>query len=525
MADQNPISSLMQPVATEAPLTSMQPQAAQQSAIAPQLEQASAISDANAALEAEKLRQQLAQQLATGAAIPQTLTPQAIAAQQIPTASSLSPVPPVGEVKDWLLTPKGGTVPITVQQPPQPEMPLFTEEDLAALPKKDLEAAVTPTMEQLMAQYRAVTEPYQKKLAENSALDNLDKLRIQHEQDQKKRLDDLKIAEEKIDARVRTKSLSEIFESGSTGSKLGAALAILVGGVSQGLTGAKTNPAVDMMDRMVEQQARKDRLSLEEKESLRKQVYEVGQLELRKLENATQNAYRKDQLSLMQQDLDLKRQKIEADLRATVAATMPKDMFSGRELKKEEILQARSNPEISDKLIILPNGKHFIAKSKEAVRQFDTTAAETMKALQQVEKYLDLGKRGNKWIGYTDKKVAESMRVAILGALRIPFTGTGPLLEAEVARLEGALGKPLSLMTWRPTELAKIDTVIDALKVDILNRARTAGVTGDIWDTVWYKMGNKAVKEDDVLEMAKRKMPNMPEDRLRLAISKTLPRL
>lgn len=461
----------------------------------------------------------------------QAINPQALA--QVPasipvvTSPAIEPVNPVEAAGTWLMSPRGTQVPLTRPvQPTQPEPPILSKEDLARLPDISKDALTTPSVEQLMLEYSKLAAPYKQERARLEAMDEVQNLRIQHEKNMLAREEKLTQEFDNIDKRVRTKSLGEIFQSGSTGSKLGAALAILVGGVSQGLTGAKTNPALDMMDRLAERQAQKDKLSLDEKEMLRKQIYEAGGLELRKLENATQNAYRKDQLSLMQQQLDLKRQELEEKLRASIATSMPKDIHSGRKLTKEEVLQIRaSGGKDAEKLITLPNGNTHLAAGTFDKENFVKGTEETFKALSLLDKYKSIGKQGSKF-SLTDRAEADVLRTMLVGALRQPVTGPGVLSEPDKAAILGVLADPLALTKWRPIEMAKINKVIDSLQVQVINSARRAGISGEVFNNARFRnLNGKAVREDHLIQMYRAKKPTLTDEELKMAISKQIPEI
>jgi len=410
--------------------------------------------------------------------------------------------------------------------PPQvANAPLLTNEDLATLPEQAADALTSPTSDQIALEFQKLSQPYQQARARFDALDKIDALRIESEKRQAEREEQLNTALKGIDDRVRSKSLAEIFQSGSTGQKIGAAFAMLAGGVSQGLTGAKSNPVVDFMDRIVEQQSAKDKLSMSEKEALRKQVYQQGQNELKKLESATQNAYRKDQLSLMSQELDLKKQELLIKLKANVASQMPADMFSGRQLKPDEVLKAKQDKNVSERLITLPNGKAFLANNDSDAKEFKKFGSEALNALTLLEKYRNIGAKGSQF-SLTDRAQADSLRQALIGALRLPFSGPGAMTQTDIENIIKALGDPLALTTVNGIELTKIDQVADALRANTINKARLSGVTGEVFDDAkYYNLNGKAVREDKLVQMYQQKLPNLSEQQIKAAISKSIPGL
>ena len=405
---------------------------------------------------------------------------------------------------------------------PQPEMPVGAP----ILRPEEIDSIAQPTTQQVDKIVAKVAAPLQQFRAESLALDKVEELRKEMDQRQQAREADLKAQFDKMDAQVRQQSFGEIFKGGSTGDKLLAALSIALGGASQALTGARTNPAIDFMNQLVEQQAQKDQLTNQQKEMLRKQVYDAGALEAKRLEDATNNAFRKDQLRLQQQELAIKAGEIQAKLEAELNKNQNLGgIFSGKELTPEQLMQVRADKNLSRNLVTLPNGKAYLANNARAAGEFDKFATESFNALANLQKYMNLAKSGSK-LSLKDQAEAKSLQQAIVGALRLPFTGPGVLTDTERAQLLQAIGKPLGWMTLRSMETKKIQTVVDALKANTINKARLSGVSGDIFDDVrFYKLGDKAVREDDLVKAYQQKMPNLSEDKIRLAIQRQVPTL
>lgn len=399
---------------------------------------------------------------------------------------------------------------------PTPQAPLLSPEEIDALAK--------PTEQQVKAELNTIVAPIQKQRAEALALDEIAKMREEADQRQELRQKELTEKFAQLDSKVRTQSFAEIFSGDSLGNKLLAGLSIALGGASQALTGAKSNPVIDFMNQMVEQQAQRDNLTRQEKDMLQKQVMEAGQQELRRLESATENAYRRDMIRMQQRGLDAKIGQINAQLMASLQQSLPNDMFSGRELTREEMLKARADKNLARQVVTLPNGKSFLATNANSASEFNKFATESLGALTNLEQYKDILESGNPF-SLVDRGRAAALQQAIVGALRLPFTGPGVLTDTERGQLLKAIGD-FGIIRLPYVEQAKVKQVMDSLKASTINKARLSGISGDIFPETFYKLSNeKAVKESDLVKAYKAKMPNLSEAQILKVIQTQIPKL
>lgn len=405
----------------------------------------------------------------------------------------------------------------------QAQGPIITDEDLANLPDAVQKALTAPNPADVIRQVEERSEPIRAARTEQFALDKMaaEEQKMLERQQLRETEVEKQVAE--IDKRVRQKSLNEIMQGDSLGAKLGAAFAVMLGGVSQGLTGAKSNPVLDYMNNVVEKQAAKDKLNLDEKEALRANVYRQGQEELKKLDSKSLNAFHRDQLMLESQKLADAENAILAKLNASVAAQKPQDIYSGRELSPQEALYARQN--IPDQVVVLPDGSNrtFLATNKEDANKFKDLAAPTYDALGKIKLLQELSKKGSSF-SPTDRKRANVLKDAIVGALRLPFTGPGILTDSERAMLADTLGNPLAIFAVKDWENSKLKQVEDVLKAGITSTARARGINGEIFnDFKAYNVKGKAVKEDDLVRAYMQKSPGVSEEKIRMFIQKSIP--
>ncbi len=393
------------------------------------------------------------------------------------------------------------------------------------LTQQDLERISQPTEQQVQQQVEQLTEPIRQMRAQGLALEKVDAERKQLEQRMQERETELKQKFAEIDSRVRQKSLGEVFQTGSTGQKIGMSLAVLVGGIAQGLLGQKTNPVVDFLNQAVEQQAAKDKLNNEEKEVLRRQVFEQGQLELQKLENATQNAFRKDSIRLQQRELQLKEQEITQKLMADLIAKQQNTgKWSGRALTEEQL--ARLTDEQRGALIFLKNGKVVLTPAgktdADKFKEIYSAVGDALISAEQLQPYFQ------KWqtlVPYTKEfGEAQSLMTKLVGALRLPYTGPGVLTDTERQELKGVIGDPTKFFRWVGAESGRLGRLQKDLKLRLQHEAATRGIKEPVIDTTFYNVNGQNVDEEDLVSEFKKRLPNLSEDKIREKIrTNTMP--
>jgi hypothetical protein len=434
------------------------------------------------------------------------------AAQTIPTLADQAPSvvqaqAPVGVAAPQLL----------------PTQPAFDLSQLVKLPEAKVQPRIEPSPEEVAQKVDEALAPEREAKAQMKAAAAV----------QAKKIDDARKDDEvntkattevqKLDDQVRVKSLNQIMQSGTTAEKFSTIFAVMLGGISQGLTGAKENPAIAMLDRMTEQQAQRDKLKLEEKEMLRKQVYEQAQLKLQQLEQQTNSEYRRNQIALQRAELEAKGNEINSKLLADAKQReMQQGKFSGKALTPEQ--QATLTMEERRNSVSLPDGRIVLAQSYEDANKFKEAATEINNALSSIEELRKIAKEGSKF-SLKDRARANSLITKIVGGLRLPYTGPGVLTDSEREMLIKTLGNPLALLSFRSVEMAKLDQVKDDLRANLQNNAKLRGIRESVVPEKFYNLNGKAVKETDLINAYRQRMPNLSADKIKAAIEKTVPEL
>lgn len=411
---------------------------------------------------------------------------------------------------------------------PLPEVPVPTappseSAKLAAQIEADLKKSLEQdpgVQQQKDAQVEQFIQPLRRQVASKLALDEIEQMRQDAEvrQQQAKQELDEKIAA--IDNEVRQRSLPEIMQQGSFGSKLMAVLALSMGAAGAALTG-QPNAAITYFNRIADDQARRDKLNQEEKEVLRRAVFQQGQVELNKLEQATNSAYKKDVLRMQQQQLA--QQIEEANQRILQAAQQNLGraaVLSGKREIGDEEFAALSDRE-REAVVTLEDGRRVMATNKKAADDFKVISTEVGGAKQSLKSLIDTIKNANR-LDPREWKKAQSRVQQIIGQLRVPLTGPGVLTDYERNQLLDIIGTfgPFSI---RGLELAKAETLMKDLDARLAYNAKTAGIRMPLTKQPVYKVGDKLYYENDLVKHYKKQVPNVSDDKVLQLIRRQIP--
>lgn len=435
---------------------------------------------------------------------PALVDPGAVVAGAIPT-------------KEWLMSPASG------ERPPVAETP--TADNLAAQVATEL-AAEPASLPQVVAQAeQKVTQfiaPLQQQAAARLAMDKIEGLRQAAEERQQLANQELNQRIAAIDSEVRQNSLPEILQRGDFSNKMLAILAMSMGAAGAALTG-QPNAAIVYFDRIADQQAARDKLNEEKKAALRKAVYEQASLELNKLEQATDSAYKKDVLRLQQQELA---QKI-AEANQAILAQAQQNLanasaFSGRRGLTDEEFAALSDKQ-RGAVVTLPDGRRIMATNEDSAEKFKAYMTEAGNAIESLKKFDKVLKTGSAF-NLKDRAQAQVLQQTIIGALRLPLTGPGVLTDAEREQLANVIGR-FGITKLNFVEREKVKTLLEDLNARINYTAKLSGIRTNVFPQNFYRVGERLVSEDKLVNAYKKRLPNVAEDRIRELIKRQLPEM
>jgi hypothetical protein len=249
--------------------------------------------------------------------------------------------------------------------------------------------------------------------------------------------------------------------------RLRMSVAIGLGNYSQATTGAE-NPALLMLKKKYEAIENKKKLTQEERIAREKMDLDRATLELKKMDSQTDNQYKKAQIAKIMGEVGAERVKKEALLR--IAA---KSKMGGLGQEDIELL----DDDTKKRVVRLPNGNYALAFNEKASERFNKYESEISPAISGAKRVLDIANDPK----FSKMSLEDRARVAVeikalVGQLRLPFTGPGQLTEKEYDRLLSTVGDPSSLAALPHLERIKLQTLVNKLQTDLKGQYKAVGV-------------------------------------------------
>ncbi len=113
--------------------------------------------------------------------------------------------------------------------------------------------------------------------------------------------------------------------------------------------------------------------------------------------------------------------------------------------------------------------------SKEAVNQFKKVSPDLMSAISAVDRLSQISRMPMKSMNLALRAEAQTLQSAMVGKLRIPLTGGGPLTAEEQVLIREVAADPTALFSFDVKNKAKIKVLQRILKKDLQFRADAAG--------------------------------------------------
>jgi len=377
-----------------------------------------------------------------------------------------------------------------------------------ALPQQvvqEMTVATTPTEIEAMESIRRHFAPVRRKIADSEAKKLAEEETANYLEQEKVRQQAIQNEMSAMDKRdaeyVRAGSFGEIMRNGSFGNKILAGLAVALGGLSQGLTGAAKNPVLELLDAEADRQAQKDKLTAEQKLQLRAQLLDSAKNVVAAANNRYQNQNTQDRLQLEYDKIagafDQTMQRMAASYKNTASTTYLANVQSSTGIPiqgtpQERAQIARHNQQIdqalanlaasgddkqykhfSERVVVFPNGKKDIVPTGAdgGLKEWKTARSDNEAALQMFNTIDDLMKNGGK---YDPKRRAmiESTLITLTGRLREAVVGPGAMTPAEYERLREAVGDPKKLTSLDFLGEARMNAMRAILEGDLVIKTR-----------------------------------------------------
>lgn len=253
----------------------------------------------------------------------------------------------------------------------------------------------------------------------------------------------------------------------STGQKILAAIGMMLGGA----------PAVNIVQQQIKNDIDAQNLTNKQKLAKRAQAIKLVNTQIDRLSALTNDKFKQEKLQLSKQQLGLQLQKIYMD-RLKLAQDDIKKRQLQNDLSKGKLKDtALLNKEDRERAVRMRDGSVQLADNKKASEDVRKFQAEVEPAIKGAHRILKISEQGSRLNLKDRAKVATDLK-ALVGQLRIPFTGPGVLTDTEYERLLDTIGDPNKLFAIPEIERTKIKTVINKLTSDLDTRYKQAGIQG-----------------------------------------------
>lgn len=296
-------------------------------------------------------------------------------------------------------------------------------------------------------------------------------------------------------------------EGMSWGRQIGQALAIMAGAYSQGLTGAKENPAIVAIDKALERQAQQKKYSEEQRIKLQELAYKQAQQDIERRKASIDSMIGLKKLEQAEQEIALKLQ--ELNLKKVEKQSLAQSRFTEAEVRALPIDQREKL-----NLVRLPDGTYGAALGSEDAKILRTqvlpatdNAIRALKGLEELNK-----KWGNNPLAkLTDREGrgrAESLAQELVGSIRLEYFGPGVLTDNEQEIARSIIGSPAKYFSLSSANQAKISTMIDKMKFSRRAKLRETGIDLPL------------SRNERLLQSAKQKYPDAQDGELINALMK-----
>lgn len=251
-------------------------------------------------------------------------------------------------------------------------------------------------------------------------------------------------------------------------------LAVGLGEYGRYLTGGKENLATQAIDRAVNEQAAKSKLTMEEKLAGKKLALDLMQLNLRKEELKTDSQLKKAQIAKLNAEAGTEIAKVEQQRKLAAL------LRSGRGFGAEDL--AVLPKDMAEKAVLLPNGQYGLAtvnterlnKGQESI----TNANLASKGLVRLQELTDFfGNNPAKKV-MSREQIAEAQTLAqsLKGQLRLSLLGPGAITDYEHEMLNKIVRDPTAIASLSSANKAALRVLQNKLGAERDYTYRSLGI-------------------------------------------------
>lgn len=305
---------------------------------------------------------------------------------------------------------------------------------------------------------------------------------------------------------------NRFWNSKSTGSKILGAIAVGLGAFGAAMTKSGSNDALKMIMQAIDDDINAQKVSNEQKLAKRLNGMKRAELEINRFNSLSDNDFKKQNLALLQQQLQAQQQAVSDQLLQSkkIASLIASPNGMPRQDAEQLLL---GKPELRDTTVTLPSGNMAFANSKGAAEDLRKYVAES-EAAQRImadmkDRYKAIGAARAKFNPEDIRYIKQQVQT-LIGKLRLPLTGPGVLTDTEVERLEKTIGDPTSWVEFPDQGIKNVASLENLLKTTDSVAYKQAGLgsqlnNADKYRINAYKRGEPFNKIESVIDMHKKK--------------------
>lgn len=340
----------------------------------------------------------------------------------------------------------------------------------------------------------------------NTQIENNQKIQQVFEQNFNSRMADMEALTQEMSTPEKVQS-NRLWSNMGTAQKIGAGIAIALGGYGGALTGKGDNKALDIILKAIDRDVEEQKFNIKQKSQGLRDSANMSQTMLSNLQSKfstdlqAEAALKALQLRQVQAKLakdsgKYNNDQIKATAQYQIAELKRAEMAEIAKIKADMAQQAYMNgtgtdkfdpamearlPEAMQKMRketrerSAPDGWEGLAKDREAATEFLKKVNEAQPAIEGVKRILALSQDLNRVTDIKKRAEVATEIQALIGQLRVPLTGPGAMTDRDIKMLQDTIGNPTKVLSLPSVQRAKLMTVGKKLETDLVNAAKATG--------------------------------------------------
>jgi len=286
-------------------------------------------------------------------------------------------------------------------------------------------------------------------------------------------------AEADVERDVEQVKKEESHEGGLLGGTLGErfrkGIALMIGGVSQGLLGTKTNPAMDYLEKEAERVLEARQMDEKKRNDARLALMDMAKYRMQVAMNRTKNAKMRAEMQKIYTDMD--------NTRNEVAATQQMEKLLINNVVDEDTMNyiKVKDPKRGEFAVKIPGSDKWTfinnkTKVKD-VQDMNTEMAAAERDLGQLIRMTDdMGNNAFKKIAsFSDRAAANALQRSVIGAMRIVLFGPGVMTDTEQNLAKDIINNPTKVFSIASSSKASLGVLLRKVRFAAREGVRQAG--------------------------------------------------